>query len=83
VAQEPYWFLFERGAIAAMHGSPWKYDTYVPILFAGRGIPQSTVYRRVSTIDVAPTLAALVGTKPPARSRGAVLPDVVPSRLTP
>ena len=35
VAQEPYWYLQEGGPIAVMHGSPWRYDTFVPIIFAG------------------------------------------------
>lgn len=31
VVQKPYWFMFDKGPIAAMHGSPWRYDTHVPI----------------------------------------------------
>jgi predicted AlkP superfamily pyrophosphatase or phosphodiesterase len=31
VVQRPYWFNFEKGPVAAMHGSPWKYDTHVPL----------------------------------------------------
>jgi len=62
----------ERGTVpdnglllAAVHGSPWRYDTYVPILFAGYGIKPQTVSRRVHTVDVALTLATAIGTKPP------------------
>ena len=53
VAQNPYWFLYEKGAIAVMHGSPWTYDTYVPILFAGPGIRAQTIHRLVHPVDVA------------------------------
>lgn len=28
IIQEPYWFLFDKGPVAAMHGSPWRYDTH-------------------------------------------------------
>ena len=35
IVQEPYWFMFDKGPIAAMHGSPWRYDTHVPIIFVG------------------------------------------------
>ncbi len=46
---EQYWFLHSTeeaekmgiGSIAAIHGSPWAYDTYVPIFFAGNGVPGS------------------------------------------
>lgn len=77
VAQKPYWFLFEKGAIAVMHGSPWTYDTYVPILFAGPAIRPQRVLRPVHPVDVAPTLAAILGTKPPAGARGVPLVEVV------
>jgi hypothetical protein len=76
-AQHPYWFLFEKGAIAAMHGSPWRYDTFVPLLFCGQGIGPATMHRRVHPSDVAPTLAACLGIKPPAGARGMVLAEVV------
>ena len=33
--------------IAAIHGSPWKYDTYVPIFFAGNGVPAQRISRPV------------------------------------
>ena len=54
IAQEPYWFLYEKGPVAAMHGSPWRYDTYVPILLAGPGIEPQTINRLVHPADVAP-----------------------------
>jgi hypothetical protein len=65
------------GDLAAIHGSPWRYDTYVPILFAGPGIPTLTVSRRVAPYDIAPTLANYLGIKPPSGSIGEVLPEVV------
>ena len=77
LAQDPYWFLYEKGAIAVMHGSPWAYDTFVPIIFAGPGIRSQTIHRRVHPVDVAATLAARMGTKPPAGSRGHPLPEVL------
>jgi predicted AlkP superfamily pyrophosphatase or phosphodiesterase len=76
VVQEPYWFNFEAGPVAVMHGSPWAYDTHVPVIFAGPGIPARTVYRPVQPADIAPTLAALLGMSPPASAQGTVLPEV-------
>jgi arylsulfatase A-like enzyme len=77
LAQNPYWFLYEKGAIAVMHGSPWRYDTYVPILFAGPGIIPRTTHRLVHPVDIAPTLAAFLGLKPPAGARGVPLVEVL------
>jgi predicted membrane GTPase involved in stress response len=38
------------------------------------------VHRRIHTVDVAPTLSAIVGIKPPSGSRGHVLTEVLASR---
>jgi predicted AlkP superfamily pyrophosphatase or phosphodiesterase len=73
IAQEPYWFMFESGPIAVMHGSPWSYDTHVPIIFAGAGIEAQRVQRLVHPVDVSPTIAALLGMTPPAKANGSVL----------
>ena len=77
VYQQPYWFLFDRGAIGVMHGSPWAYDTHVNIMFSGPGIKASKIHRLVHPVDVAPTLSALIGLSPPAASQGEVLVEVV------
>ncbi|MGI9399809.1 MAG: alkaline phosphatase family protein [Rhizobiaceae bacterium] len=76
VVQEPYWFLQEGGTLAVMHGTPWAYDTYVPIIFAGGGIKPLTVDRLVHPVAVAPTLATLAGVKPPSSAFAATLVEV-------
>ncbi|MEN8782299.1 MAG: alkaline phosphatase family protein [Desulfobacterales bacterium] len=83
---EQYWFLHSTeeaekmgiGSIAAIHGSPWVYDTYVPIFFAGSDVPARIIGRRVAPTDIAPTLAAYLGIKPPSGSVGSVLTEVLP-----
>lgn len=79
---EPNWFIndFDGLNVAATHGSPWQYDTYVPIVFAGAGMKPAKVNRRVHTIDIAPTLAAYLGIKPPSGSRGKLLREVLVDR---
>jgi len=77
LAQEPYWFFFEKGPVGVMHGSPWRYDTHVPIVFAGAGLSPARVNRRVHPIDVAPTIAAVLGLSGPAAAAGAPLAEVV------
>ena len=83
---EQYWFLHSTeeaekmgiGSIAAIHGSPWAYDTFVPIFFAGSGVPVQKIGRRVARTDIAATIAAYLGVKPPSGSVGTVLTEVLP-----
>ena len=77
LVQEPYWFLYDKGPVAVMHGSPWRYDTYVPIIFSGPGIAANTIHRTVHPADVAPTLSAYFGVKPPSSSVGEPLKEVL------
>jgi predicted AlkP superfamily pyrophosphatase or phosphodiesterase len=76
VVQDPYWFLFADGPVVAMHGSPYRYDTHVPIIFAGGKLPAQRLHHRVRPVDVAPTIAALLGIGSPASTQGTVLQDV-------
>jgi predicted AlkP superfamily pyrophosphatase or phosphodiesterase len=76
IIQEPYWFLFDKGPVKVMHGSPWRYDTHVPLIFMGPGIRSQTVHRRVHPVDVAPTIAALLGMTPPGSAQGSPLVEV-------
>jgi len=82
VVFEPYRYVndFDGLTVATTHGSPWVYDTYVPIMVAGAGIPAQHVARRVETVDVAPTLSSLVGAKPPSGAVGRLLREVVEPR---
>jgi len=76
VVQDPYWFLFGKGPVVA-HGSPYRYDTYVPIIFAGGNVPAQRLHHRVHPVDVAPTIAAVLGIGAPASAQGTVLQDVI------
>ena len=79
VVFNPDWFInnLDGLSVAVMHGSPWRYDTFVPIIFAGYGVKPQTVSRRVHTVDVALTLTTLVGAKPPSGATGEVLLEVL------
>jgi arylsulfatase A-like enzyme len=78
VVQSPYWYLYENPQeFAAMHGSPYACDTFVPLAFAGAGVPKGvTIHRRVSPRDVAPTIATCIQIDAPNGSTGSVLPEV-------
>ncbi len=58
------------------HGSPHPHDTHVPLLFAGPGIAPGRHAQRVRTVDIAPTLAALLGVRPAGAIDGRVLQGV-------
>ena len=66
--------LLDRGVVAvpvasagfvSTHGSAWDYDRRVPMLFWRRGLPGFEQPAPVETIDIAPTLAAVIGLKVP------------------
>jgi len=68
---------FDGLVVASTHGSPWRYDTFVPIYFAGSGISAQKVSRAVTPYEIAPTLAAYLGIKPPSGSIAAPLEEVL------
>ena len=79
VVFQPEWFINDMDglSVTVTHGSPWRYDTYVPILFAGYGIEPQKVSRRVHAVDIAITLAAIAGTRPPSGATGEILLEVL------
>jgi arylsulfatase A-like enzyme len=50
-----------QSGLGTTHGSVYHYDSHVPMIFAGPGIEAGTHRQRVATIDIAPTLAELIG----------------------
>ena len=79
VVFEPHHFIndFDGLTVASTHGSPWAYDTHVPIFFSGPGVPSAKIHRRVDTVDIAATLSALLGTRLPSGSVGTTLSEVM------
>jgi len=79
VVFEPHSFIndFDGLTVTSHHGSPWAYDTYVPLIFAGYGLEPRRVARRVETVDLAPTLSAILELKPPSGAAGVPLKEVL------
>jgi hypothetical protein len=75
---EPDVFIndFDGLVVASSHGSPWRYDTFVPVFFAGAGLPAAKISRAVTPYDIAPTLATYLGMKPPSGTIGNPLSEV-------
>jgi hypothetical protein len=60
-----------------MHGSPWDYDTRIPVLFYGAPfVRQGQSAEAAKQQDVAPTLGAIIGAPAIATYTGRVLPGV-------
>jgi predicted AlkP superfamily pyrophosphatase or phosphodiesterase len=59
------------------HGTTNLTDVRVPILFRIPGVRSAVVTRTVRTVDIAPTLAAVLGVKPTQPVEGVVLPEIV------
>ena len=67
----PYWLFGSPGRTGTSHGSPHVYDTHVPILVYGpQWVKPGRVDARVEVVDIAPTLARLIGTAAPSASEG-------------
>ncbi|MBW4936007.1 alkaline phosphatase family protein [Marinobacter sp. F4206] len=68
---------FDGLEVASVHGSPWRYDTHVPVIFSGYGLKAQTVSRPIAPYDIAPTLSSLIGAKAPSGAVGEPLPEVL------
>ncbi|HKE56101.1 MAG TPA: alkaline phosphatase family protein [Pyrinomonadaceae bacterium] len=71
ILAEPYKYLGDF--ITATHGTPYYYDTNVPLIVVGAGIQQGRYYEAATPSDIAPTLAAMLGVTTPSGASGRVL----------
>jgi predicted AlkP superfamily pyrophosphatase or phosphodiesterase len=75
-ALKPNWRFGVRSN-GTTHGSPYDYDTHVPILLYGpRWIGKGRIDKRVEVVDIASTLADLLMVPPPGAAEGRSLPFV-------
>jgi predicted AlkP superfamily pyrophosphatase or phosphodiesterase len=75
VVTKPYWY-FGSGSSGTSHGSPYAYDTNVPILLMGnKWIKAGNYGQYAETVDIAPTLAFLLHVRPPSGSEGRILTE--------
>ena len=79
VVFEPNVFIndFDGLVVASTHGSPWRYDTHVPVIFVGAGLEPRMVSRPITPYDIAPTLSAFLGIREPAAAVGVPLDEVL------
>ena len=77
ITLRPY-AIWDASVPIAMHGQPSDLDAHVPLIFWGRGIRRGVNGRRVRTVDIAPTLARLLGVAPAEPLDGRVLAEALP-----
>jgi predicted AlkP superfamily pyrophosphatase or phosphodiesterase len=59
------------------HFSPWSYDRHVPLAFYGAPFTPGIYHGRVQPVDLAATLASLLGVTQPSASVGTVLVQAI------
>lgn len=72
----PAWYSMGRPT-GTTHGSWNPYDTHIPLLFYGKGIPKGKAHQNYSMLDIAPTLAALLKIQEPNGCIGEVIQELV------
>jgi predicted AlkP superfamily pyrophosphatase or phosphodiesterase len=74
IVSEPYW-LFESSGTS--HGTPYNYDSHVPVVFFGPGIKPGRYNAHAAVNDIAPTLATMLDVETPAGASGRVLTEML------
>ena len=72
VVQEPFKYFVDY-VIMATHGSPYSYDTHVPLIVMGETVVRGRYAQAATPADIAPTLAALLRVQAPSNATGRVL----------
>lgn len=73
----PGWFDGWEDGRGTTHGSPYSYDTHVPMLWYGWRIQPGISYRVVNIPDIAPTLASFLRIENPSGCTGQPLLEVL------
>lgn len=80
VTLQPYVYWGNTGgafSTGATHGTPHDYDAHVPVLFWGRAFTPGRRSEYARVVDMAPTLAHVVGVRPTEALDGHVLTGVL------
>lgn len=59
------------------HGSPFNYDTHVPLVVMGQGVAAGRYNQPATPADIAPTLASLLRVQPPSNATGRILNEAL------
>ena len=67
----------EYGATGTSHGTPYAYDTHVPLIFYGWNIPKGETHDHKVITQIAPTIAQKIKVPFPNGTEGKVLLEVL------
>jgi len=73
---QPGWISWSTKT-GTTHGSAYRYDTHVPLLFYGKNIIQGRDHGQVSVSDIAPTICTFLNIEFPSGSSGKPLEEVL------
>ncbi len=68
--------LFTTSKTGTTHGTPYRYDTHIPMLFWGNGVKHGTYAGPVHSVDIAPTIAQHLGIPYPTTVDGEPLNEI-------
>ncbi len=74
IVPEPYWLFEEKGT---SHGTPWNYDSHVPVVFLGPWVKPGRYHELAAVNDIAPTLSTLLDIELPSGASGRVLSEAL------
>ena len=78
VMNKPNWYLFAKPkGYASTHGSPWAYDTNVPLAMYGGSWVKQGKFGDSETVDLGRTLAHILNVRPPNGCEGRVLTEAL------
>ncbi len=74
LAGDVVWVLksgyIDYGSVGTTHGSPWRYDTHIPLIFFGKGVLPGITYGETNIRDIAPTISMMLNLPLPSGSTG-------------
>ena len=76
-------FKYLDTTIPATHGSPYSYDTHVPLIIMGGGLAPGRYTQAATPADIAPTLASILNVEPPSNTVGRVLTESIAAAKPP
>lgn len=74
---ESGWVPFYKNHKGTTHGSPYHYDTHVPLLWYGTGIKKGETDKEIIIPDIAASLAQLLNIQAPSACTGQPIHDLV------
>ena len=70
-------YLVPGSGKGVTHGTPYAYDTHIPILFYGKAFNPGRYADPFAITDIVPTLCAALGLTEPPQSMGKPLPKIL------